>query len=276
MFQKTLVSIIITTHNREILLPRAIDSVLQQTYENIELIIVDDASKDNTQKIIKEYMDKYPTTIKSIKHEKPMGGNVARNAGIKLASGTFIAGLDDDDAFHAKRIECLIKAYEDKYSLITSNDIIVTDDGKEKIINKPKIITLKRMLNENTVGNQVLVKKERLIALGGFDESLSASQDYDMWLRVIKKYGNALVLQEGLQYIYISNSTKRISSAGNKKFSGYFNFYKKHKKLFTKRNRKQQLARMYKTRNKKMSIKTLRILCSVYTIKEQIKLLLKR
>jgi glycosyltransferase involved in cell wall biosynthesis len=268
------VSIIITTHNREKLLPRAINSVLAQTYDNLEIIIIDDASIDNTEKIIKKYIDKNPK-IKYIKHKKSMGANVARNVGIKLASGLFIAGLDDDDAFHPKRIELLVKNYSDDYSLVTSNDIMVNNSGYKKTTTKPKTITLEKMLNANIIGNQVLIKRERLLALDGFDEALTASQDYDMWLRVVEKYGKALVVQKGLQYIYISSTTRRISSIGNKKFSGYFNFYKKHKKLFSKKNRKQQLARMYKTRNKKMSFYTLLVLFSPYTVKEQIKLLIK-
>ncbi len=270
-----IVSVVIPTHNRENLLPRAIESVLAQTYKNIELIVVDDASQDNTQQLVNEYMKKH-NNIKYIKHEKAMGGNVARNAGIRAASGIFIAGLDDDDAFHPSRIELLIKNYSDDYSLITSDDTMVNDNRRESTTKKPKIITLDRMLYENTVGNQVLVKKDRILSLGGFDEDLSASQDYDMWLRVIEKYGNALVVKQGLQYIYISNSIKRISSVGNKKFSGYFNFYKKHKQLFGRQARKHQLARMYKTRNKKMSLCTLYILLSSYSIKEYIKSTLKR
>lgn len=271
MNYKQLVTIIITTHNREDILPRAIDSVISQTYKNIEIVIVDDGSIDNTESIVKKYMKEHKYIIRYIKHEKALGGNVARNHGIYIANGEFIAGLDDDDAFHPKRIELLIKHYSDDYSLITSNDIIVDDDNNESSTKKPKIITLDRMLHENVVGNQVLIKKDRILSLGGFDEKLSASQDYDMWLRVIKKYGNALVVQEGLQYIYISNSIKRISSVGNKKFSGYFNFYKKHKQLFGIHARRQQLARMYKTRDKKMSLRTLYILFSVYTLKYYIK-----
>ncbi len=101
-----LVSVIITTANRASLLSRAIDSVLNQTYKNFEIIIANDASTDNTESIIKNYQDKY-NNIKHIKHKKPMGANVGRNNAIQASLRDFIAGLDDDDEFTPDRFETL-------------------------------------------------------------------------------------------------------------------------------------------------------------------------
>jgi glycosyltransferase involved in cell wall biosynthesis len=206
-----------------------------------------------------------------VHHEVALGGNVARNSGIKVAEGEFIAGLDDDDEFTSDRIECLMKNQSENYSLITSDDLMVCGEKIINKTNKPKIITLKHMLKENVVGNQVLIRKDRLLALNCFDEKLTASQDYDMWIRVIQQYGDAYVVKKGLQKIHVSNEINRISSVGAKKFSGYFCFYKKHKKLFSKNDRKQQLARLYKTRNKKMTCQTLFTLFSIYSIKQYVK-----
>lgn len=265
-----LVSVLITTHNRVDLLPRAINSVINQTYQNIELIVIDDGSKDNTAEVVNNYMKKY-NHIKYIKHEIPLGANKARNNGIDLAKGYFIAGLDDDDEFFPDRIEELVKNYTDEYSLITSNDLLIFDNGKEKSTKKHDIVTLDLMLYENCIGNQVLVKKNYLTSINCFDENLTASQDYDMWIRIIQKYGKAKVLQKNLQKMYLSNNIKRISNNNSKKFSGYFNFYKKFKNLMNKKHKKRHLSMLYFIRNKNMTFKVFCILFSQYTIKQMIK-----
>lgn len=264
-----LVSIIITTHNRGDILKRAINSAINQSYKNIEIIIVDDGSTDNTEFVVQEYIASHPN-IYYIKHDIPKGANAARNMGIRSAKGIYVAGLDDDDEFMPQRIELLINAYSDKYSLIAANDILIINNNKEKITNKPSIITLALMRKENVINNQILVKKDRILEIGGFDENLAASQDYDMWIRIIKKYGDAFVVKTPLQKIYISDSVKRIST-GSKKFTGYFNFYKKHKKLFTNDDKKYQLAKLYRIRNKKISFSTLLTLLNFYTFKQYIR-----
>lgn len=96
-----LISVIIPSYNRADILPRAISSVLEQTYSNFELIIVDDASTDTTEAVISNIKDE---RIKYIKHEKNSNGSVARNTGIKNASGEYIAFLDSDDEWHKDKL----------------------------------------------------------------------------------------------------------------------------------------------------------------------------
>lgn len=91
-----LISIYIPTHNRRKLLERAVKSVQQQTYLNIELIIVDDGSSDSTWDYLNDIANK---NIRIFKHEQPLGACAARNLAIKHAKGKFITGLDDDDEF---------------------------------------------------------------------------------------------------------------------------------------------------------------------------------
>lgn len=275
MINNNLVSVLITTHNRVDLLPRAIESVLKQTYKNIEIIVIDDGSVDNTNYVMNAYLEKY-SNIKYIRHDKPLGANIARNNGIKISRGFFIAGLDDDDEFFPTRIEELLQHYTSEYSLISSNDLLIFDNGKRKSTKKPHEISFDLILYENYVGNQVLIKKEYLTTIGGFDEKLTAAQDYDMWTRVIQKYGKAKILEKDLQIMYLSNNIKRISNNNSKKFSGYFNYYKKFKKFMTKEQKKRHLSMFYFIRNKKMSIKTFFILISRYTIKQLFKKLLLR
>ena len=98
------VSIIIPTYNRAHLIGRAIQSVLNQTYQNFEIIVVDDGSTDNTEEMIKEFQ-KHDKRIKYIRHEKNRGGAAARNTGIKVARGEYIAFQDSDDEWLPEKLE---------------------------------------------------------------------------------------------------------------------------------------------------------------------------
>ena len=105
-----LVSAIITTHNRQDLLLRAVKSVLDQTYHNIELIVVDDASDEKADELLKEFNLQYIYIPK----EDSKGGNHARNIGILSAKGEYIALLDDDDYWLPTKIEKQVALIEEK------------------------------------------------------------------------------------------------------------------------------------------------------------------
>ncbi len=103
------VSVIIPTYNRANLVSRAIKSVLNQTYQDFEIIVVDDCSEDNTEEIVKSFND---SRIRYIKHKKNKGGSAARNTGIKRARGKYIAFLDDDDEWLPSKLEKQIMLFE--------------------------------------------------------------------------------------------------------------------------------------------------------------------
>lgn len=246
------VSVIITTHNREDLLPRAINSVLAQTYNNFEIIIVDDGSTDNTEQLVNSYMQEHKQ-IKYIKHEKAKGGNAARNSGIRAASGEFVAGLDDDDEFTSDRLWILMDNYNDQYSLITSRSIKITKSNqtKTKYISE---VDLDTMLFFNAIGNQVLVKKAIIMESGLFDENLKRYQDYDMWLRIIQKYGKAKVVNKITQVIHYEHDVTTNNTVKNN-LHGALCFYRKHKQLMNKQQRKMQLFIIFRLQQKSMSFK---------------------
>ena len=246
-----LVSIIITTRNRENLLPRALNSAINQSYKNIEIIVVDDCSSDNTEKIVKKYI-KNDSRIKYIKNNIPSGANVSRNKGIKIANGKFIAGLDDDDEFLSNRIELLLNNYDEKYAFITSLNYI-NSNGNIYKSNCPEIVDINMILNFNILMNQAFIEKSRLLAINLYDIKLKAYQDYDVWVRLMLKYGSVKVVQEYLQTVYFDTNRTRISTIKQSQFDGYFNWYKKHKKLFSLKQRKNHLAHFYKIRDKKIS-----------------------
>lgn len=243
------VTAVITTKNRADILPRAIDSVLRQSYKNIELIVVDDGSEDHTPDIIKQYREKHRFVY--LRNERSLGACRARNRGIEMAKGEFVAGLDDDDEWHEDRISILLHHYDDSYACITSNDRMISS-GKSIVWHKKAVITFDDLLYSNSVGNQVLAKRKRLIEVGGFDESLVAAQDYDLWIRLCEKYGPVKTVKTPLQNIY-QEKEERISNPKSQ-LKGYLSVYKKHRSKMNRDQRKYQLYNIRLAQGKITSI----------------------
>lgn len=258
---KPLVSAIITTHNRANLLPRAIDSVIIQSYPNVELIVVDDGSTDETPEILQKYEGQFPLfstgkgsevaqnqrSFRHIQNDTSLGAPAARNKGIQIANGKFIAGLDDDDEWHEDRIAELVAAYANKFSCITS-DVKMIYPKSEAAWKKKNVIDLDTLLFTNQVGNQVLVLRDRLVEVGGFDEELSAAQDYDLWIRLCAEFGPVKNVQKPLQNVYMNHAEERIS---HRSWRGYFQFYKKHKHRMNVPQRKYQLYKVRRAQGKR-------------------------
>jgi len=109
MDKQVLVTIVIPTYNRGYILSRAIKSVLNQTYQNMEIIIVDDGSKDNTEEVVKKFTD---TRIQYIRHSENRGLSAARNTGIKNSKSDFVAFLDSDDEYLPEKIEKSLEVFK--------------------------------------------------------------------------------------------------------------------------------------------------------------------
>lgn len=236
-----LVSAVITTRNRAGMLPRALSSVRSQSYENMEIVVVDDGSTDITPKVLDDF--KYGKGFVHLRNEISKGACRARNMGIEAASGTFIAGLDDDDEWHPDRIMLLMKDYTDDFACITS-DVRLVYPKRTVRWSKEKVITFNELLYSNRVGNQVLVRKERLLEIGGFDENLEAAQDYDVWLRLSESYGPIKNVTKPLQTIYLNHDAEQITNPKSQ-LAGYLSFYKKHK---FKMNRTQKTYQLFHIR----------------------------
>jgi glycosyltransferase involved in cell wall biosynthesis len=188
-----MVSVILPTHNRADILSRAIKSALEQSYEDIELIIVDDFSTDETKSVIETFKD---ARIRYVRLDRVSGGSAARNVGIDLSRGEFIAFLDDDDEWLPEKIEKQMEKFKQgaqDLGLIYTGAIIITPDIKEEIVT-PKIggHIYKKQLKEDNIHSTStwLVKKECFLNpyVGKFDETLPARQDYDLSLRLSKYY----------------------------------------------------------------------------------------
>ncbi|WP_445505430.1 glycosyltransferase family 2 protein [Niallia sp. 03091] len=193
-----LVTVIIPTFKRADYLCRAINSVLYQSYKNIEIIVVDDNDpnsnyRKNTELLMNNYKD-YKNVI-YLKHQQNLNGSAARNTGIKQAKGNFIAFLDDDDEFLNNKIELQVKVIKELsnkygavyggYNIIRGNRVI-----KNSIPDKCGNLTSELLqMNWGTgSGSNVLFKKEVFKKIGLFDESLKRHQDWDILLRMFREY----------------------------------------------------------------------------------------
>lgn len=219
---------------------RAIDSVLNQTWGNIELIVVDDASEDNTPELLAELDADVP--VKIIRNKKPLGAAASRNIAIAHASGEYITGLDDDDYWMPNRIEKMMSAFEDGYSAVCTYDIM--DYGNKTIIwKKKKYISFDDLLYYNQAGNQVLTKKEYIIEAGGFDEKLPSAQDYDLWIRLTERFGPIKTVPEALQVVAMDKKRDSITTSTSKT-AGYAACFEKHRGKMSEKQIKYQQYRL--------------------------------
>lgn len=247
-----LVSVVLATRNRRALLQRSLDSVLGQTFQDLELIVVNDGSSDGTADLLARYAQG-DARLRVLENPRSLGSNPSRNRGIRAARGFYLAGLDDDDYFLPQRLERLLRAYDPAYAFVTSNNRLVYDDGEEGRTDMPAVITLKAMAGENLVMNQVLAERERVIRAGLFDTELSACQDYDLWMRLMLAYGDAKAIPEVTQVVNLESRRRRISTDDRVAFRGYFRFYRKYKHLMTPGDRRKHLYRIHDVSGRRMS-----------------------
>lgn len=187
-----MISVVIPTYNRAHFISRAIHSALNQTYQEFEIIVVDDGSTDNTEQVVKKFSDK---RIVYIRHEVNKGVSAARNTGIKISRGEFIAYLDNDDEWLPDKLEKQItkfNALSDNFAIVYSGAYNVLNKTEEIVSEvtpylRGKIYTifLKGCIFDPTTA---MIRKSCFEKSGLFDESLSSCHDWDMWIRIAKHY----------------------------------------------------------------------------------------
>ncbi|MEX1013807.1 MAG: glycosyltransferase, partial [Candidatus Paceibacterota bacterium] len=219
-----------------LLLKEAIDSVLNQTYQNFEVLIVDDYSSDNTEKVVRSYKD---TRVKYFLNKRSKGAQGARNTGLSVAKGEWVALLDSDDVWLPAKLEKQVEYLKNAGKAIGLSTGKADYDFESQRILKPQIpqksnYTTEDLIYKNYLGgfSTFLFKKEKALEIGGFDESFSALQDRDFYVSLSTK-GELHILKEVLAYIRINNND-RITLNFNFKLSGSENFYQKHNKLIKK------------------------------------------
>ena len=183
-------SVVIPTYNRAWSLAKAMDSVLAQDYPNVELIVVDDGSTDNTPELLQGYMER-GVRVLTIDNG---GVSRARNHGIAVAKGDCIAFLDSDDSWLPEKLSEQMDFFKGTPDAkICQTEEIWIRNGKRvnpcKHHKKPSGDIFEASLHLCLVSpSAVIIKRELLHEVGLFDESLPACEDYDLWLRIAWKY----------------------------------------------------------------------------------------
>ncbi|CAG9433021.1 UDP-Glc:alpha-D-GlcNAc-diphosphoundecaprenol beta-1,3-glucosyltransferase WfgD [Providencia alcalifaciens] len=219
-----LVSIIMPCYNSERFIVESINSVLDQSYKFFELIIVNDASTDNSVSLISSYKD---SRIVLINLEKNEGVSSARNKGLSIAKGDYIAFIDSDDIWISNKLEKQIELLNKDWDVICSNYSTFNLNGLVNTRYAPEIITYKDMLRSCFIGNLTGIYHAKKI--GKFYQKNVGSEDYLMWLSVLKKAEKAYCIQEPLAKYRIHETS--LSSNKVKSINWQWNIYRKELKL---------------------------------------------
>lgn len=239
------VSIIITTYNRPVYLKRAILSAQKQTYSNIEIIVVDDNNprtlpRKETELLVSELNF---TNLYYVRHESNKGANEARNTGLKHSKGDFVAFLDDDDEYLPNNISEKVKAASQFFNnnqgiLIFSDYQVIGDEllnnskWNIKIKNELYFPGLNHIYSGNFIGSMsfILVDKKSLLKIGGFDEALKSSQDWDLYIRLSQNNINFVGINKPLVRYHVQNDIQRITSNNDARIEGYLMLLSKNEK----------------------------------------------
>jgi glycosyltransferase involved in cell wall biosynthesis len=204
-----LVSVLMSSYNYARYLPEAIESVLNQTFSDLELIIVDDCSKDNSREIIEDYQRKDPR-VRSFFHEKNMGISRTANDGLKMAKGKFISFIGADDAWFPSKLEKQVNLLQnDDNKIVWSEGIIIDGEGHPtgktvtQLLNPPTKKSgniFQELLVEDFIFGQSLLFKKEFLNDTVFDENLKYVNDHLFLVNLSRKHDFAFISEPLAKY----------------------------------------------------------------------------
>lgn len=210
------VSVVIPTHKRPLMLKRAIESIINQTYKVEEIIVVDDAFCDKTKAIVEGFDYK---GLKYFRNTNGRGAPSSRNLGADLATGEFVAFLDDDDEWLPEKNQLQLQEIAQNHLDVCFSQIKVSYENtsisyatKARNVSDP----VREILIENYLGATIsaFIKKDLFIRVGKFDLEFPARQDYDLWIRLVTSGAKIGVVEKPLAISYRSlEGRSRISSS---------------------------------------------------------------
>jgi glycosyltransferase involved in cell wall biosynthesis len=226
------VSVIIPSYNRGYCIAACLRSVLEQGFSDFEIIVVDDASGDDTQAQVAAVAD---ARIRYLAHPTNRGGAVARNTGINVARGEFIAFLDSDDSWLPGKLEKQISALRElgpDWGLSYTWLACVDDDGNETLRIHPDIDgrCFEEMLVSNFIGSfsNVVVRKALLVDVGALDESFRSCQDWDLFIRLARRTSVHCLREYAVRYLQSVSDQFRISTNPLSVVQGHRRILKKY------------------------------------------------
>lgn len=244
-------SVIIPTHNRANLLKKAIESVRKQTFQDLEIIIINDASTDETEQLL-QHLAALDNRIRVITNQKSLGGSKSRNMGISASKGEWIAFLDDDDIWLPKKIERQLTMLSNHPNALACSCAFIVNYPFmiKKVRLTPSHISLNSLLISNSLGGaSVCVCSARVVKqMGGFDENLRSAQDWDLWVR-LRLMGEIVSINEPLVH-YQVHFNYRISNDMSAKYSGSRRFYLQHKHLMNDHVKRMNLSFIFFIRSR--------------------------
>lgn len=184
-----MISVVLPTYNGEKYLSKSIDSILDQSYTDLELIIVDDCSKDSTPEIIRNYINK-DKRVRSIRNETNRKLPASLNKGFGLSSGEYLTWTSDDNIYKPDALEKM-KAYLDEHtcdSIVYCNMEYIDDEGKATEKESSVSGDIRQLFQWNVIGACFLYRREVHEKLRGYDENKFLIEDYDFWLRAALEY----------------------------------------------------------------------------------------
>jgi glycosyltransferase involved in cell wall biosynthesis len=230
------ISVVIPTYNRAASLRCAIESALAQTFRNIEIVVVDDNSQDNTQELVAGFHDE---RITYIRHDVNKRVSAARNTGIAHARGKYIAFLDDDDEWLPEKLELQLRVFQHAAPTVGGvyAGAVTVERASRKILNhitpRKRGNVLASLLERNWIAptSSIVLKRECFETAGLFDTAMSFSEDYDLWLRVARDYAFEYVKEPLVKYYVQENG--RLSTNYTTMIEGLERLMQKHGQLFS-------------------------------------------
>lgn len=218
-----MISIIMPAHNAALYIEESISSVLNQTYQNWELIIIDDYSSDQTAKLI-QHFSQIDRRILFISNETNLGVAMTRNKGISIAAGEWIAFLDSDDCWHPEKLKRQIDFAESNHvEFVFSGSSFIDENGTflDYYLTVPESITYKELLKQNIIScSSVLIRKD-LIQSHPMEHASQMHEDFAVWLQILQYETDfAYGINEPLLIYRISSNSK----SSNKVKAGLMTF----------------------------------------------------
>jgi len=234
--KKSFVSIVIPCYNSERTILETLHSIADQTYKHYEVVIVNDGSSDNTERIISEYAT-LKTNISVFLQEN--GGQAkARNYGLTVAKGEYIVFVDADDKLHPDFLRECISAFNSDESVNMVYCEMQTFERENNVYNLREF-KIEEFLITNCIPIFCMVRADHIKSIGGFDESMKNNEDWECWIRLYKKYGGKVIKINRILYYYrkridensitdLSNKNQEISNTFYYVYNKHYDFYVEH------------------------------------------------
>jgi O-antigen biosynthesis protein len=226
------VSVVIPVFNRPEAIRRAIDSVLAQTYQDFEILVIDDASTDETASVVAAVND---PRVDLIRHARRLGGSATRNSGINASRAPYVAFLDSDDEWMPDKLHRQIELFER-----SGNEVGLVYAGFERRLPEGGVTTHiprrstdlpRKLLIDNVVGGASvgIVRRAVFERVGLFDVALLSGQDVDFWLRVCEQF-SADFVPDALVRVWQQDESDRITTNVASLIGGREVFFQKHRR----------------------------------------------